>query len=146
MKAAKQPAGKPSELDPVYTLRDELAYHFNPVTAFERLLCGAAAQAWQRFEDAQEIERRLFEQTGPLELLDQQPGKFKEVIRYVSRCERAWHKALDEIRTAIRQRQSTLASPNARRGADRLPPAPDIITPELQPQSASHIPARVRRE
>ena len=115
-----QSAGEPSLLDPIYGLRDDLACHFKPINAFERLLLGVAAQSLQRFHDAQKLERRLFEKTDPLEMLANSPETFKLITRHVESCERAWRKALEEIRRAIRQREKTLDSPNARRGSDRL--------------------------
>ena len=131
-------------LDPVYGLRDDLAEHFKPVSAFERLLLGVAAQALLRYQDAQKLERRLFEKVDPLELLTNQPDTFKTITRHVEACERAWRKALEEIRRAIRQREKTLDSPNARRGSQRpAPPPPQAAAPNTQVPPA---PVQSRRE
>ena len=105
MNSSTQTAGEPSILDPVYGLRDDLAEHFKPTSGYERLLVGAAAQALQRYQDAQKLERRLFEKVDPLELLTNNPDTFKTITRHVADCERAWRKALEEIRRAIRQRE-----------------------------------------
>ncbi len=93
-------------LDPVYGYRDDLAEHYKPASAYERLLLGVAAQALKRFHDAQTLERRLFEKVDPLELLTNSPDTFKTVTRHVADCERAWRKSLEEIRRAIRQREA----------------------------------------
>jgi hypothetical protein len=127
MNHSTQSAGEPSMLDPVYGLRDDLAEHFKPVSAFERLLLGVAAQALQRYQEAQKLERRLFEKVDPLELLTNQPDTFKTITRHVADCERAWRKALEEVRRAIRQREKALDSPNARRSVQR-PAAPPVAT------------------
>lgn len=144
MKQEKQPAGEPFAPDPVFLLRDDLAAHFKPVNAFERILLGAAAQAWLRYQQAQDIERRLFEKNDPLDLITKQPKLFNTVTRHVAGCERAWRRSLEEIRRAIRNREKTLASPNARRAADRRPAPPPLVAAA----SAPDIPltAPIRRE
>ena len=145
MNQSTQPAAEPLLLDPVYPLRDDLAGHFKPTNAFERLLLGVAAQALLRYQDAQKLERRLFEKVDPLELLANNPGTFKIITRHVADCERAWRKALEEIRRAIRQRETTLDSPNARRGSQR--PTPPLTQSVAAP--ANHekpAPSHLRRE
>ena len=142
MNQSTQPAAEPSMLDPVYGLRDDLAGHFKPINAFERLLLGVAAQALLRYQDAQKLERRLFEKVDPLELLTNNPDTFKTITRHVADCERAWRKALEEIRRAIRQRETTLDCPNTRRASQR-PAAPPVAVPINHAKSA---PSQLRRE
>ena len=146
MNQSIQSAGEPSMLDPVYGLRDELAEHFKPISAFDRLLLSAAAQALLRYQDAQKLERRLFEKVDPLELLINNPDTFKTITRHVADCERAWRKALEEIRRAIRQREKTLASPTARRGSQ--PPATPPPQPAPTPANTHvpPVPSHLRRE
>jgi hypothetical protein len=141
MNTSTQSAGEPSMLDPVYGLRDDLAEHFKPVSAFERLLLSAAAQALLRYQEAQKLERRLFQKVDPLELLTNNPDTFKTITRHVEACERAWRKALEEIRRAIRQREKTLDSPNARRSSQRpaAPPPPPAPTNTHVPPVPSHL-------
>jgi hypothetical protein len=144
MNTSTQSAGEPSLLDPVYGLRDDLASHFNPINAFERLLVTAAAQALRRYQDAQKLERRLFEKVDPLELLTNQPDTFKMITRHVESCERAWRKALEEIRRAIRQREKTPDSASARKASQR-PAAPPPAAVLNTPQSPL-APVHARRE
>ena len=130
-------------LDPVYGYRDDLAEHFKPVSAYERLLLGVAAQALKRFHDAQSLERRLFEKVDPLELLTNSPDTFKTVTRHVDACERAWRKSLEEIRRAIRQRET---GPTVRKSYPRPaapPPQSAAAPPNIQVPPA---PVQSRRE
>jgi hypothetical protein len=143
MNTSTQSAGEPSMLDPVYGLRDDLAEHFKPISAFERLLLGAAAQALLRYQEAQKLERRLFAKVDPLELLTNNPDTFKTVTRHVADCERAWRKSLEEIRRAIRQRET---GPTVRKSSQRPaapPPHAAAVTPNTQ---VSPAPVHARRE
>jgi hypothetical protein len=142
MNTSTQSAGEPSMLDPVYGYRDDLAEHFKPVSAYERLLLGVAAQALKRFNDAQSLERRLFEKVDPLELLTNSPDTFKTVTRHVADCERAWRKSLEEIRRAIRQRET---GPTPRKSYPRptVPPPQSAARPNIPVPPA---PVQSRRE
>jgi hypothetical protein len=143
MNTSIKSAGEPSMLDPVYGYRDDLAEHYKPVTAYDRLLLGVAAQALKRFHDAQTLERRLFEKVDPLELLTNSPDTFKTVTRHVAECERAWRKSLEEIRRAIRQRE---AGPTVRKYYPRQaapPPQPAAALPNIQ---VPPVPVQSRRE
>lgn len=84
-------------VDPVYALRDELARVYNPTTAHERMLVTVMAQALQRLHHAYELERRVFAETGPLELFSSNLEAFKTIARHVAECERAWRRALAAI-------------------------------------------------
>ena len=118
------PAAEPVTLDPVYLLRDEIAQSYPPANGFERMLVLAAAQAWLRYQEALNFERRVYEKTDPLELFSQSIDKFKTVLRYVAECERAWRRSLAELRSTIRARaRQTLASPYAPHAASRRPPS-----------------------
>ena len=143
MNTSPKSAGEPSTLDPVYGYRDDLAEHFKPSSAFERLLLGVAAQALKRFHDAQTLEGRLFEKVDPLELLTNSPDTFKTVTRHVADCERAWRKSLEEIRRAIRQRET---GPTVRKSPPRPTasyPQPASAAPNIQVPPA---PVQTRRE
>ncbi len=143
MNTSTQSAGEPSMLDPVYGYRDDLAEHYKPASAYERLLLGVAAQALKRFHDAQTLERRLFEKVDPLELLTNSPDTFKTVTRHVADCERAWRKSLEEIRRAIRQRET---GPTVRKSSPRPTasyPQPTAAPPNIQLPPA---PVQSRRE
>ncbi len=135
MNTSIKSAGEPSMLDPVYGYRDDLAEHYKPASAYERLLLGVAAQALKRFHDAQTLERRLFEKVDPLELLTNSPDTFKTVTRHVADCERAWRKSLEEIRRAIRQRET---GPTVRKSS----PRPTAPPPQPAPAPTNtHVPA-----
>ena len=143
MNTSTKSAGEPSVLDPVYGYRDDLAEHFKPAGGYERLLLSVAAQALKRFNDAQSLERRLFEKVDPLELLTNSPDTFKTVTRHVADCERAWRKSLEEIRRAIRQRE---AGPTVRKYYPRQaapPPQSAAASPNIQVPPA---PVQSRRE
>jgi hypothetical protein len=141
MNASTQAALEPKPLDPVFGLRDDLAQTLTPANAYERMLLTAVAQAWFRFQQAQQIERRVFEKTDPLELVSNNLETFKAVTRHVSNCERAWRQAIAELKRTQRARaKATLASPNARRAADRPMPPPPVPTPEpLAPPAAAPL-------
>ncbi len=132
MTPATQPAGEPSVLDPVSGLREDLAQHYKPTTGYERLVVGAAAEALHRFQEAQKLERRLFQKVDALELLTNSPDTFKTITRHVADCERAWRKALEEIRRAMRKPQQPAASPNASKPSRPIPsPSAAPNSPEL---------------
>ncbi len=145
MNTSIKSAGEPSMLDPVYGYRDDLAEHYKPASAYERLLLGVAAQALKRFHDAQTLERRLFEKVDPLELLTNSPDTFKTVTRHVADCERAWRKSLEEIRRAIRQRE---AGPKVPKAYPRpTAPPPQSAAPPEYPGAAARagpVPPRVK--
>ena len=96
---ATAPAAEPVTLDPVYVLRDEIAQSYPAVNGFERMLVLAAAQARLRYQEALNFERRVYQQTDPLELLSQSIDKFKTVLRFVADCERAWRRSLADVRS-----------------------------------------------
>ncbi len=124
-------------LDPVYTLRDDLARSFNPANAHERMLVTAIAQAWHSLQDAYHLKRRIFEKTDPLELFSSDLERFKSINRHVTECERIWRRAMDELgRTQRRRQRESLASPNARR--DRpAPPAPIVPIAAAAPETSA---------
>jgi hypothetical protein len=141
MNQSTQTAAEPLQLDPAESLREELAGHFQPASGYERLLVDAAAHALERYQAAQKLERRLFEKVDPLELLTNQPDTFKMITRHVESCERVWRKALEEIRRAIRQCETPLDAPNARRTSQRhaRPAAQSAAIPNTQvPPAAVH--------
>ncbi len=142
MTSATSPALGPSPLDAVRGLCDDIAEHYKPVTGYERKLVEIGARAYQRYEDALEMERQAFSRTNPLEMLTRQPDLFKAITRYVADAERGWRKALEEIRRAIRQRPKTQVAQPARRTAEH--PA----QPQQQPlPTAPHVTqASARRE
>ncbi len=95
---------EPKPLDPFYTLRDDLARTHPPANGYERILLTAAAQAWQRLQHAQDLERRVSERTGPLELFSAQREAFHTLTHHVMSCERAWRQALGQLERAQRTR------------------------------------------
>ena len=127
-----KPAGEPSVLDPVSGLREDLAQHYKPATGYERLVVGAAAEALHRFQEAQKLERRLFQKIDALELLTNSPDTFKTITRHVADCERAWRKALEEIRRAMRKPQQPAPSANTSKPSRPIAsPSPTPNNPEL---------------
>lgn len=122
------PAFELQPVDPVYLLRDVIAGHFTPMTPYERKLVTRYAVTMDRYEMALDMERRAFSRTGPLEMMENEPEKFKMISRYVAECERANRRALEELRRIIRERKKSLASPDARKPWNRLdeklPPDP----------------------
>jgi hypothetical protein len=136
----------PGELD-LYHLRDSLAQTYHPANAHERMLVTGIAQAWIRLERARELEQRYFEGQDMLAIIRARLAEFKAITRYATDCERAWRHAILALEKSQRQRKRipTLASPNARRAADRPTPPPPAPTPQLEPPSAA-APAPFRRE
>ena len=132
-----KPTGEPPVLDPVSGLREDLAQHYKPGTAYERLVVGVAADALYRFQEAQKLERRLFQRVDALELLTNSPDTFKTITRHVADCERAWRKALEEIRRAMRKPQQPAVSPNTSKLS--RPIAPPYVIP-----NAPELPARTQ--
>lgn len=124
--AAKQPANTvPERADSIYTTRDDLARSFNPVTPHERMLVSAIAQAWERLQRAFDLEHRAFDQTDPLELINNDLDKFKAITRFVTDSERLYRRAIEELRRAQRNRQ---APPAAQR-------TPKIVSVQRHPHS-----------
>lgn len=126
---AVHPVPELEPVDPVYLLRDQLAGHFVPMTPYERRLLTRYAVTMERYDGALAMERRAFDKTDPLEMLEKAPERFKTISRYVAECERTNRRALEELRRIIRERKKTLASPNARKPWNRLegqklPPGP----------------------
>ena len=123
--AAKRPANTvPERADSIYTTRDDLARSFNPVTPHERMLVSAIAQAWERLQRAYDLERRAFDQTDPLEVINNDLDKFKAITRFVTDSERLYRRAIEELRRGQRTRQS---APAAR-------PAPKIVPVQRHPR------------
>jgi hypothetical protein len=146
MSAATTTAPSSPDRIELFELRDELAQTYNPVNAHERMLVTAIAQSWIRLERARELERRYFEGQDMLEVIRTKLAEFKAVTRFVTDCERAWrHAALDLEKSQRRRQRPTLASPRARRAADRpAPPAPASVLPPATPSVP--MPAEPRRE
>lgn len=119
--------------DPIYATRDDIARSLNPANAHERMLVSAIAQAWERFQRACEIERRVFEKTDPVELLDNDLKKFKAVTRHVAECERMYRRAHEELRRAQRDRRAAPEQPERRR------PEPTLeVTREAETSPPDH--------
>lgn len=143
MSPATHPAAGPSLPASTDGLRDGIAEHFKPATAYERHLVTIAARAYERYEKALDMEQRAFAKTDPLEMLAKQPDLFKSITRFVADAERGWRKSLEEIRRAIRQRPKT-AVPSGARPRQDTAPAPEVpIPPQTQAAPAA---AAVRRE
>ncbi len=79
MNASTQATPEPPSLDPVYTTRDDIARTHNPATPYERMLLTAAAQAWQRYQQALDLEKRLVAKTDPLDLFSSNLDAFKAI-------------------------------------------------------------------
>ena len=121
--AAKQVDDTQAErVDSIYTTRDDLARSFNPVTPHERMLVTAIAQAWERLQRAYDLERRAFEQTDPLELINNDLDKFKAITRFITDSERIYRRAVEELRRTQRTRQSAAGQPSRRRPAAQIIP------------------------
>ncbi len=104
MNATAQATAEPPSLDPVYGIRDDIARTHNPATPYERMLLTAAAQAWQRYQQALELEKRLFAKTDPLELFSTNLAAFKTIARHVAACESAFRRAMEQLECAQRSR------------------------------------------
>ncbi len=105
---AKSNAGLP-QADPIYAIRDDLARTHQPADALERMLVSAAAQAWSRFQQATEIENRIFARTSPVELFATNAEAFRSLARYVADSERAWRTALRQLHGAQRRRAKNMS-------------------------------------
>ena len=147
--AAKQIADTQAErLDSIYTTRDDIARSFNPVTPHERMLVTAIAQAWERLQRAYDLERRAFEQTDPLELINNDLDKFKAITRFVTDCERIYRHAIEELRRTQRTRQSAPGQPSRHRPTAQIVslqphPRPEpgdtlVSSPQLNPNSKTN--------
>lgn len=139
MTAATHSAVGPAALDSVRELCDDIAEHFKPVTGYERRLVEIGARAYERYEQALELERQAFAKTNPLEMLAKQPDLFKAVTRHVADAERGWRKALEEIRRAIRQRPKTHPVPPPQKAVGH--PA-EVPLRQVVPQPAAQPHAR----
>jgi hypothetical protein len=108
----------------VYRLRDELIRTHNPANEYEKMLVTQISQSWFRLQRAHDAEQRYFQDRDLLAVIT--TPEFKAITRYVTDCERAWRRATEALAKTQRQRRrETMASPNARRAADRTyPPAP----------------------
>ncbi len=128
MNSATRPAAEPSVLDPAHALRDDIAAHFEPASAYERLLVDNYAAAMARYQQALKVEQRAFSAIDPLEILLQSPDRFKALTRYVADCERACRRALDDLRRAIRQRPKEETPAQARKATRPQAPPPAVMT------------------
>ncbi len=104
MNATAQANAETPLLDPVYGIRDDIARTHSPVTPYERMLLTAAAQAWQRFQQALDLEKRLFAKTDPLDLFSTNLAAFKSITRHVSVCDSAFRRAMEQLECTQRSR------------------------------------------
>ncbi len=88
------------------------------------MLLTAAAQAWQRFQQALELEKRLFAKTDPLELFSTNLAAFKSITRHVSVCDSAF-------RRAPWNSSNALSVPAPVKTSAAAGPAPSPLTPEI---------------
>lgn len=129
----------------VYRLRDDLVRVHRPVNEHEMMLVTQIAQSWLRLQRAYDAEQRYFESRDILDAINTKLIEFKTITRYVTDCERAWRHATQALDAAQRRRRrETLASPNARRAADRIPlPTPQPpVAPSVAPVSDVRAPRR----
>ena len=126
--AVAQAPGRRST-DPVDALRDEIAAHFVPANAYERVLANNYASAIARCDTAYRMENDAFAKTNPLEMLEKFPERFKALTRYVADCERGVRRAVEELRRAIRERKKTQAQPATSHPAAHPAPRPQAPMP-----------------
>jgi hypothetical protein len=138
MNASVRAAAAPTpQVDPVYTLRDDLAHAHQPVNAHERMLITAIAQAWQRLQRAYDMERRVHEKTDPLDLFNNDLDRFKALARHIAECERIWRRAVEELERAKRRRPEGTSSV---RRAFRVAPRPPLRTETTRPDLPEPVP------
>ena len=130
--AVAQSAGRRSP-DPVDVLRDEIAAHFVPANAYERVLANNYASAIARCDTAYQLEKDAFAKTNPLEMLEKFPERFKALTRYVADCERGVRRAVEELRRAIRERKKASAQPPANHPVACPAPRPQTPQPAEPP-------------
>ena len=140
--AAAQAPGRRSP-DPVDVLRDEIAAHFVPANAYERVLANNYASAIARCDTAYQMETDAFARMNPLEMLEKFPERFKALTRYVADCERGVRRAVEELRRAIRERKKAAAQPAANRPVAHPAPRPQAPKP-AEPSAVAQ--QSVRRE
>lgn len=130
--AATQTESRPQGLD-LYELRDDLAHSYNPTNAHERMLVTQIALAWQRLVKSYDREEQFFGGRPMDEVMKADFEKFKAMKAYMSECERAWRRAVENLEAAQRRRlRGTLASPNSRTSQRFF--RPDITSsPEIHP-------------
>lgn len=114
----------------LYRLRDELAEVHKPANAYERMLVTAIAQQWLRFQQAVKLENEFFRAQDARETITARIADLKVLTRFTAECERAWRHAIKNLESTQRRRlKGSLASPNARRAADRpLHPAARLVS------------------
>lgn len=117
----------------VYRLRDDLVRVHKPANEHEMMLVTQIAQSWLRLQRAYDAEQRYFDGRDILDAINTKLVEFKTITRYVTDCERAWRHATQALDACQRRRRrETLASPNARRAADRpYRPGPLNVQPPL---------------
>lgn len=147
MSSSTQPAGEPLALDSANQLRDDIAEHFRPATAYERSLVSNYALASVRYREALLHEHRAFHTEDPIIVLLKHPEAFKALTRYVADCERACRRALEELRRAIRERAKSAPSQTAAKPAARpsAPPAELAMAASASP-AVSQAATAPRRE
>lgn len=140
--SAAQPARRPDAAS-VDILRDEIAAHFVPANAYERVLAANYAAAIARCDTAYQLEKDAFAKMNPLEMLEKHPERFKMVTRYVTDCERGVRRAVEELRRAIRERKKASPQPAASRPATYPAPQPMAPSPTSPMVTVQHS---VRKE
>ena len=136
MSNAVAEALRPRSQDPVDVLRDEIAAHFVPANAYERVLANNYASAIARCDTAYQMEKNAFAKTNPLEMLEKFPERFKALTRYVADCERGVRRAVEELRRAIRERKKAAAQPAATHPVAHPAPRPQAPVPAEPPSPA----------
>ena len=143
MSNAVAPAVGRRSPDPVDVLRDEIAAHFVPANAYERVLANNYASAIARCDTAYQMEKDAFAKTNPLEMLEKFPERFKALTRYVADCERGVRRAVEELRRAIRERKKAQTQPPASHPVAHPAPRPQAPKPPEPPVAAQQT---IRRE
>ncbi len=119
--AAKSPEPAPLTVD-LYRVRDDLAEHYNPANAFERMLLSQIAQSWLRLQRAQDAEARYFQSHDVLDAIATDYKTYRAVTRHVAECNQAWRSAKWQLEKAQSSRKRiNTSSPNARRHPVTLP-------------------------
>ena len=137
--AASQAEAIPERLD-FYRIRDDIARHYNPATAFEVMLVTQIAQAWLCLQFAYEAQRRYFQANDVLEAIAKQFDQYKAITREVTNCERVWRHAMLQLEKTQRQRQHNGPQPDRRPRPEPIAEPLVSRSPAANPVNPTHKP------
>ena len=131
------------------TLRDALHSKHKPAGEVEKQLVEQVAQTWWRLQRAYRVEAAfLARQESDDAIVDMflNPAQCKQMqlmMRYLAAAERAWNKALSELRRVQTERRKQEAAENALAGPAASAQPPQTTTTCTQTGFVSHLHADI---